>query len=553
MRAQAAGAGAGAAAGAAAGALVLPSTVEVLSVVVEVVTVVAAGSVGGATGSGASSRLHDGLASHSSLQVGRGQSTGRWHCQSQVGASHTLSQVGEGLLQTVWHTGLRHTVVHSGQLPFSHLLVGQRTSQSGLPHLISHLEQESSSQRVVQRGASQTGSHTWLQTGESHFHWHLGWQSSCGRTTRKEWIKARRDCFHSLGARARARPHADGAESCPRASQWSTGCQGLTPSSVAAGAASGAASWAASPAGAWTSAAGVSAWGAGGAGACGGRTDEKKKWRGGVDSKQPGRRRRSLGRSRGRAPGQGASRSANAPCGHAAAAAAARRGAARGVRPRPLCVLLPPPASSPRVATSAQSGAGSHPEPRPLPEWRPGRRGQHAWLRCGSAQRWCCGAASACGRRLLCRALLRIRLCRAAGRSPRGCSAGNRINARCRPPLKARVSDLRRLPALARSLPRAPGAGAAGGPRRVRGAAPLCESRPCAATPLATPPPRPPSPRGAAPCRWAQRCSCPSRRPAATVLAHRLRRPVTTRRPQAVGFKLANGSCVHRRRPHYGC
>lgn len=132
-----------------------------LSVVVLVVTVVAAGSVSATAGaSGASGCWQVGLASHSSLQVGRGQSTGRWHCQSQLGASHTLSQSGLGLLQRVWHTGLRHTVVHSGQLPFSHLFVGQRTSQSGLAHLISHLEQGSSSQRVVQRGASQTGSHT---------------------------------------------------------------------------------------------------------------------------------------------------------------------------------------------------------------------------------------------------------------------------------------------------------------------------------------------------------------------------------------------------------
>jgi len=163
--------------------------VEVLSDVVVVSTLVGAGAGTWETGS---SRWHVGFSSHSSLQVGRGQSRGRWHCQSQLGPSHTDSQVGEGLEQTVWHTGLRHTVLHSGQLPFSHLLVGHRTSQSGLAHLISHLEHASSSQRVVQRGASHTGSHTWLQTGASHFHWHLGWQSSCGRERQPETYGADR-------------------------------------------------------------------------------------------------------------------------------------------------------------------------------------------------------------------------------------------------------------------------------------------------------------------------------------------------------------------------
>jgi hypothetical protein len=43
---------------------------------------------------------------------------------------------------------------------------------------MAHLLQPSSWQRVLHFGCSQIGSHTWLQTGESHFHWHFGWQLS---------------------------------------------------------------------------------------------------------------------------------------------------------------------------------------------------------------------------------------------------------------------------------------------------------------------------------------------------------------------------------------
>jgi hypothetical protein len=43
--------------------------------------------------------------------------------------------------------------------------------------LIAHLLQPNSWHLVEHLGCSQIGSHTWLHTGESHFHWHLGWQS----------------------------------------------------------------------------------------------------------------------------------------------------------------------------------------------------------------------------------------------------------------------------------------------------------------------------------------------------------------------------------------
>jgi hypothetical protein len=43
--------------------------------------------------------------------------------------------------------------------------------------LIAHLLQPNSWHLVEHLGCSQIGSQTWLHTGESHFHWHLGWQS----------------------------------------------------------------------------------------------------------------------------------------------------------------------------------------------------------------------------------------------------------------------------------------------------------------------------------------------------------------------------------------
>merc|ERR1719352_259064 len=116
--------------------------------------------------------------SHTRAHLGFGQLDGRWHFQSQTGSSQTDSQTGCGLVHSVWQSGSLHTVSHSGQRPFSQCFTGQRTSHSGLLHLIWHLEQPSSWQRVEHFGGSQIGSHTWLQTGLSHFHWHLGWQSS---------------------------------------------------------------------------------------------------------------------------------------------------------------------------------------------------------------------------------------------------------------------------------------------------------------------------------------------------------------------------------------
>merc|ERR1719375_2013611 len=95
--------------------------------------------------------------SHTSAQRGFWQSAGRWHFQSHNGSLHTLS--------------------HFGHAPFSQCLTGQRTSHCGLSHLIAHLLQPSSWHLVEHRGCSQIGSQTWLQTGESHFHWHFGWQS----------------------------------------------------------------------------------------------------------------------------------------------------------------------------------------------------------------------------------------------------------------------------------------------------------------------------------------------------------------------------------------
>merc|ERR1719197_1012509 len=111
--------------------------------------------------------------SQTSAHLGFGQLDGRWHFHSQ-----TDSQTGCGLVHSVWQSGSLHTVSHSGQRPFSQCFTGQRTSHSGLLHLIWHLEQPSSWQRVEHFGGSQIGSHTWLQTGLSHFHWHFGWQSS---------------------------------------------------------------------------------------------------------------------------------------------------------------------------------------------------------------------------------------------------------------------------------------------------------------------------------------------------------------------------------------
>ena len=115
--------------------------------------------------------------SQTRAQRGFWQSAGRWHFQSHNGSSHTLSHFGDGLVHSVWHWGSLHTVSHFGHAPFSQCLTGQRTSHWGLSHLMAHFEQPSSWQRVEQRGCSQIGSQTWLQTGESHFHWHLGWQS----------------------------------------------------------------------------------------------------------------------------------------------------------------------------------------------------------------------------------------------------------------------------------------------------------------------------------------------------------------------------------------
>jgi hypothetical protein len=108
--------------------------------------------------------------SQTKAHLGFSQSAGRWHFQSQSGSSQTDSHAGVGLVHSVWHAGSLQTVSHFGQAPFSQCLTGQRTSHSGLSHLISHLEQPSSWQRVEQRGCSQIGSHTWLQTGEEHFH-----------------------------------------------------------------------------------------------------------------------------------------------------------------------------------------------------------------------------------------------------------------------------------------------------------------------------------------------------------------------------------------------
>lgn len=115
--------------------------------------------------------------SHTNAQRGFWQSAGRWHFQSHNGSSHTLSHFGVGLVHSVWHCGSLHTVSHFGHAPFSQCLTGQRTSHCGLSHLIAHLLQPNSWHLVEHLGCSQIGSQTWLHTGESHFHWHLGWQS----------------------------------------------------------------------------------------------------------------------------------------------------------------------------------------------------------------------------------------------------------------------------------------------------------------------------------------------------------------------------------------
>merc|ERR1719247_3295904 len=116
--------------------------------------------------------------SHTKAHLGFGQLDGRWHFQSHTGSSQTDSHLGSGLEHSVWQRGSLQTVSHSGQRPFSQCFTGQRTSHSGWLHLIWHLEQPSSWQRVEHFGGSQIGSQTWLQTGLSHFHWHFGWQSS---------------------------------------------------------------------------------------------------------------------------------------------------------------------------------------------------------------------------------------------------------------------------------------------------------------------------------------------------------------------------------------
>lgn len=64
------------------------------------------------------------------------QSRGRWHFQSHNGSSQTDSHVGCGLEHSVWQDGSLQTVSHSGQRPFSQCFTGQRTSHSGLSHLI---------------------------------------------------------------------------------------------------------------------------------------------------------------------------------------------------------------------------------------------------------------------------------------------------------------------------------------------------------------------------------------------------------------------------------
>ena len=97
-----------------------------------------------------------------------------WHFQSHSGSSHTDSHLGCGLVHSVWHTGSLHTVSHLGHAPFSQCLTGQRTSHSGLLHLIWHLEQPSSWQRVEHFGGSQMGSQTW---GERR----VGWSRRCAR------------------------------------------------------------------------------------------------------------------------------------------------------------------------------------------------------------------------------------------------------------------------------------------------------------------------------------------------------------------------------------
>merc|ERR1712032_1090049 len=82
---------------------------------------------------------------------------GSWQCGD---FSHTRAHLGAGLVHSVWHFGSLHTVSHSGHRPFSQCLTGQRTSHSGLLHLIWHWEQPSSWQRVEHLGGSQIGSHT---------------------------------------------------------------------------------------------------------------------------------------------------------------------------------------------------------------------------------------------------------------------------------------------------------------------------------------------------------------------------------------------------------
>jgi hypothetical protein len=128
-------------------------------------------SVGGACG------WQCGDFSQTRAHFGFSQSAGRWHFQSHNGSSQTDSQAGVGLVHSVWQAGSLQTVSHFGQAPFSQCLTGQRTSHSGLSHLMAHLLQPNSWQRVEHLGCSQMGSQTWLQTGDEHFHWHLGWQS----------------------------------------------------------------------------------------------------------------------------------------------------------------------------------------------------------------------------------------------------------------------------------------------------------------------------------------------------------------------------------------
>merc|ERR1719460_1774056 len=149
-----------------------------MTVATSTLTAAAASSHGQQSAGGGGCSWQCGDFSQTRAHLGFGQLSGRWHFQSHTGSSQTDSQTGCGLVHSVWQSGSLQTVSHSGQRPFSQCLTGQRTSHSGLLHLIWHLEQPSSWQRVEHFGGSQIGSQTWLQTGLSHFHWHLGWQSS---------------------------------------------------------------------------------------------------------------------------------------------------------------------------------------------------------------------------------------------------------------------------------------------------------------------------------------------------------------------------------------